>query len=215
MIKNWHVYLVTEEKFSSKSTIEVVKEAIKGGVDVIQLRDKNLNMRERYEIGKAIKKLAHDAGVDFIVNNDVDLAMALDADGIHIGQEDLPIEVVRKLMGKDKIIGVSVSNLEEIYEAQEKGADYIGVGAIFDTNSKDVKKENSNLGLNMLRMAKEKGRLPIIAIGGINHDNAGKVITSGADCISVISAIASSRDIEKSTALLKEIIIKSKEYKNE
>ncbi len=214
---NWDLYLITEEKLSAgRSTLEVVKEAVAGGVDVIQLREKNLPLRARFSLGLEIRKIARQAGIDFIVNDRVDLALALDADGVHLGQDDFPVKEARKILGEDKIIGISGYTLKEMELAESGGADYLGVGAVFSTNSKQVDRAKDGIGTSGIRRISEKSRLPIVAIGGLNKDNCGKVIESGADTISVISAITKAINISEETSLFKEKIINAKrgDYKN-
>lgn len=124
-MRNWDLYLITEESLSAgRKTIEVVKEAALAGVDVIQLREKNLSLRERFQLGKEIKKICQKYNIDFIVNDRVDLALALDADGVHLGQSDLPLRSARKILGADKIIGLSAWRDEQITKAEADGADY-------------------------------------------------------------------------------------------
>lgn len=213
MIKNWSVYLVTEESLSTKSTLEVVSEAIKGGIDVIQLRDKGLTMRERYVIGKELRRMTRAANIELIVNNDVDLAIAIDADGVHIGQDDLPIDEVRRLIGPSKIIGLTTGNIDEMVEAESKGADYIGIGAIYGTSSKDLPDRKKSIGLDILAEAKKRLSIPIVAIGGISHSNAREVIRAGGDCVAVISAITASNNIEEATRALKNVVEIEKDSK--
>lgn len=215
---DWDLYLVTEEKLSAgRSTLQVVKEAIAGGIDVIQLREKHLPLRARFKLGREIKDMAEQAGVDFIVNDRVDLALALDADGVHLGQDDLPVDEARRILGEDKIIGISSHTIEELKAAESGGADYLGVGAVFSTDSKQVDRARAEIGTSGIRRMSLKSRLPIVAIGGLNKDNCGQVIAAGANTISVISAITKAFNISEETSLFKEKIIKVKrgDLKNE
>jgi thiamine-phosphate pyrophosphorylase len=133
----------------------------------------------------------------FLVNDRVDIALAVDADGVHLGQNDMPIEIARKLMGDDKIIGLTVHNVDEAIEAENKGADYIGLGPIFDTSTK--KDAGGEIGPNKIREIKNLIRIPVIAIGGINMENCESVIRNGADCLAAISAVVYSDDVKSET----------------
>ncbi len=208
---NWDLYLITEEKLSAgRSTLEVVREAVNGGVDVIQLREKNLPLRERFRLGQKIKKITEQTDIDFIVNDRVDLALALDADGVHLGQSDLPLIEARRILGEDKIIGISGHTFKEIELAERDGADYLGVGAVFSTDSKQVDSSKDGIGPAGITKISEKSNLPIIAIGGLNKDNCCQVIESGADTISVISAITKAANISEETKIFKDKIISAK-----
>ena len=198
MIKNGDLYLVTEEKLSAgRKTIEVVQRAVAGGIDVIQLREKNKTTRARYQIGKKIKEIITGTEVDFIINDDPDLALALEADGVHLGDDDVPIHAAREVLGTDKIIGYSTSNLSEVKQAQEQGVDYVGFGAIYKTNSKNVKDRRQAIGLKKLRQVSKEVEIPIVAIGGINQNNITEVRQAGADAVAMISGITQAENIEK------------------
>lgn len=208
---NWDLYLITEESLSAgKKSIEVVKKAAAAGVDVIQLREKNLSLRERFQLGQQIKKICSRQKITFIVNDRVDLALALDADGVHLGQSDLPLRSARRILGPDKIIGLSAWRNQEITAAESDGADYLGVGAIFKTKSKKLNSEKNGIGLQRTAEIRKRTELPLIAIGGLNKNNAAQVIKSGADCISVITALARAEKIEKETLEFKKIIKQAK-----
>ena len=208
---NWDLYLITEERLSAgRKSLEVVKEAAAGGVDVIQLREKNLGLREKFQLGEQIKKICARHGITFIVNDRLDLAQALDADGVHLGQSDLPLRSARKILGPDKIIGLSAWQNQEITAAEADGADYLGVGAIFKTKSKQLNSDKNGIGLQRMAEIRQRTELPLIAIGGLNKENASDVIQSGADCISVITALTEEEIIEKETQKFKEIIREAK-----
>ncbi|MFP4020203.1 MAG: thiamine phosphate synthase [Halanaerobium sp.] len=208
---NWDLYLITEEKLSAgRKTVEVVKEAAAGGVDVIQLREKNLSLREKFKLGQQIKKICSRHNISFIVNDRVDLALALDADGVHLGQSDLPLQSARSILGPDKIIGLSAWQEAEISAAEADGADYLGVGAIFKTSSKKLNSAKNGIGLQRLTEIRKKTELPLIAIGGLHKNNAAQVIKNGADCISVITAITRAQNINSETAEFKNIIKRAK-----
>lgn len=202
------LYFVTEQALSGgRATIDIVKQAIAGGVDAVQLREKHMEAREVLELGYSLKEILHRHRIPLIVNDRIDIAMALDADGVHLGQTDLPIEVARKLLGPDKIIGISVSRVEEALEAVEKGADYLGVGPVFPTGSKEDAEKP--IGLEGLRRIREKASLHLTAIGGINRDNAAEVIKAGADSIAVISALTAAENVEEAARELRSVIDKT------
>ena len=210
-MRNWDLYLITEESLSAgRKTIEVVKEAALAGVDVIQLREKNLSLRERFQLGKEIKKICQKYNIDFIVNDRVDLALALDADGVHLGQSDLPLRSARKILGPDKIIGLTAWRNGEIRAAEAEGADYLGVGAIFKTKSKRLNPDKNGIGISGIEAIRRQTELPLVAIGGLNQHNSAEVISSGADVISVITAITKADEIGVQTARLKKIIEQAK-----
>jgi thiamine-phosphate pyrophosphorylase len=194
-IEDWGLYLVTGEELSAgRSTRDVVAAAIEGGASVVQLREKSQHARRRYDIGREVRAVTADAGVDFVVNDRVDLAMALDADGVHLGQEDLPVSVARELLGESAIVGCSVSTVPEARSAVEAGADYLGVGTVFATGSKDVADERV-IGLAGLRAIRGAVDLPLVAIGGIDAENARAVVEAGADAVAVISAVTQADDV--------------------
>lgn len=208
---NWDLYLITEERLSAgRKSIEVVKKAAAVGVDVIQLREKNLSLREKFQLGERIKKICVRHGITFIVNDRLDLALALDADGVHLGQSDLPLRAARRILGPDKIIGLSAWQNREITAAEAEGADYLGVGAIFKTKSKQLNPDKNGIGLQRLAEIRQRTDLPLIAIGGLTKNNAAQVIKSGADCISVITALTRAENIKKESQIFKKIIKQAK-----
>lgn len=208
---DWDLYLITEGSLSAgRKSIDVVKEAAAAGVDVIQLREKNLSLREKFKLGKEIKKICRQKGITFIVNDRVDLALALDADGVHLGQSDLPLQSARKILGSDKIIGLTAWRDQQISAAAAGGADYLGVGAVFKTGSKRLNSAKNGIGLNRIKELSKKTELPLIAIGGINRNNAAQVIKNGADCISVITALTRAENIKKESQIFKKVIKQAK-----
>ncbi|RQD78724.1 MAG: thiamine phosphate synthase, partial [Halanaerobium sp. MSAO_Bac5] len=145
---NWELYLITEEKLSQgRKSLEVVKKAVAGGVDAVQLREKNLSLRERYKLGIKLRHFTAARGVKLIVNDRVDLALALNADGVHLGQADLPLKEARAILGSDKIIGITATDLKAIKKAEAEGADYLGVGSVFKSNSKEVDSFKAGIGI--------------------------------------------------------------------
>ena len=187
----WRTYLVTQQSLSAgRSTVDIVEAAIEGGVDAVQLREKDVSARERYALGRRLRERTRAAGVDLIVNDRVDLAAAIDADGVHLGQSDLPVAAARDLLGEDAIVGVSSGSVAEAAAAADAGADYLGVGAIYGTTSKpDADTANDGLGLEALADIAAAVSIPVVAIGGITADNAAPTVDAGATAVAVISAI--------------------------
>ena len=187
----WRTYLVTQQSLSAgRSTVDIVEAAIEGGVDAVQLREKDVSARERYALGRRLRERTRAAGVDLIVNDRVDLAAAIDADGVHLGQSDLPVAAARDLLGEDAIVGVSTGSVAEAAAAADAGADYLGVGAIYGTTSKpDADTANDGLGLEALADIAAAVSIPVVAIGGITADNAAATVDAGATAVAVISAI--------------------------
>lgn len=187
------LYGITAENFAKgKSNIECIREMIKGGIKIIQYRDKNKSIKEKAKEAKEIAKICKDSGVIFIVNDHVDIAMLVDADGVHVGQDDMDIRDVRKIIG-DKIIGVSTHAPKEAIEAQKDGADYIGVGPIFKTTTKD----REPVGLEYLEFVVNNIDIPYVAIGGIKEYNFDKILSTGAKRVSLVSEIVGANNIQK------------------
>ena len=202
----WRLYVITDPKASrGRSDLEVAEAAIAGGADVLQLRDKEASSGRLYRVALQLRKLTRDAGIPFIVNDRLDIALAADADGVHVGQADLPASVVREIMGPARILGVSVNTVEEAILAERDGADYLGVGPVFEARGT---KPDAGLPLGVDRIARIRRRcgLPIVAVGGINAENARAVREAGADAAAVISAIVAADDIAQATRRLKRIL---------
>lgn len=204
---NWQVYLVTQDSLSGDhSTEAVVEAAIDGGVDVVQLREKETSARSRYELGQRLRDLTAEAGVPLLVNDRVDIAQAIDADGVHVGDSDLPPAVARDILGSDAIIGYSASTVAEAERAEAAGADYLGVGAVYGTSSKDVSAEEDGIGTERIEAIARAVSIPVVGIGGITADNAGDVVDAGADGVAVISEITAADDPQAATAALGEVV---------
>ncbi|AEH35987.1 thiamine phosphate synthase [Halopiger xanaduensis] len=204
---NWQTYLVTQASLSEgRSTLEIVEAAIAGGVDAVQLREKDTDARRRYELGLEVRELTAEAGVDLIVNDRVDIARAIDADGVHVGQSDLPVAVARGLLGSDAIVGCSASTVAEAREAEAEGADYLGVGTIYGTTSKDVDPEQDGVGPERVAAIADAVSIPIVGIGGITADNAGSVVEAGATGVAVISEITAADDPRAATEALAQAV---------
>jgi len=198
---DYSLYAITERSYIGKrNLVDAVEEAIKAGITVLQLREKDITSREFYHLALQLRELTKAYRIPFIINDRVDIALAVDADGVHVGQEDLPADVVRRIIGKEKILGVSAKTVEEAIKAEEDGADYLGVGAIFPSPTKP---SSEAIGLEGLKIIKSKVKIPVVAIGGITKDNAGEVIASGADGISCISAVFCGNIAENVRALKK------------
>lgn len=180
------------------SHVEIAARAVEGGASMIQLRDKVAGPGQLLPEARQIARLCRERGVCFIVNDRLDLALAADADGVHLGQDDLPPQAARRLLGPDKILGVSTHSLEQALDAAEQGADYLGIGPIFATGTKATGYEPR--GCEIIRQLRSRIDLPLIAIGGITLNNVGEVITAGATGAAVISAIVGAADIAAATA---------------
>ena len=176
-----------------RSLTDVLKEAATAGARLFQYRNKSASMKEAYAEALALRQVALDAGVTFIVNDRCDLALAVDADGVHLGQGDLPLDLARKVMGPEKLIGISTHNSDQVREATAGKPDYLGFGPIFKPGSKQD--HDPVVGLEGLRAMRRLTSLPVFAIGGIQIDQAGEVICAGANGVAVISAILKAPDI--------------------
>ncbi|MGB5989838.1 MAG: thiamine phosphate synthase [Marinifilaceae bacterium] len=199
------LYLVTDRDLSmGRSLEEIVEEAVKGGITMLQLREKNTSTADFYKIACSLKNLLKGHNIPLIINDRLDIAIASDADGLHIGQSDMPYSVVRKILGKDKIIGLSVETIEQAREANELDVDYIGLSPVFSTNTKtDI---NTPLELEGIREIASFTKHKTVAIGGINTQNTRDIIKNGADGIAVVSAIISQDNPRMAAAELKKII---------
>lgn len=196
------LYLVTDRSWLEDQTlISRVQLALEGGVTFVQLREKELAKEAFLEEAVELKKLCKEYGVPFVINDNVELALRVDADGVHVGQNDMEAGDVRDLLGPNKILGVTVRTVEQAVLAQKRGADYLGVGAVFPTGSKKDAKEIS---FETLCEISKAVTIPVIAIGGIRKDNVARLAGSGIQGIAVISAILAQKDIQNATSLLKE-----------
>ena len=203
----WRTYLVTQSSRStSRDTEEIVAAAIDGGIDAVQLREKGRAARDRYELGRRLREITAAASVPLIVNDRIDLAAAIDADGVHLGQSDLPIEVARKRLDSSAVVGCSTSTVQEAEAAEAAGADYLGVGAVYGTTSKDVPEEKNGIGTDPVAAIADVVDIPVLGIGGITADNARPVVEAGATGAAVISAVTTADDPTAATATLSEVI---------
>ena len=207
---DYRLYLVTDRNCLQQQTLEqAVEQAILGGVTLVQLREKAIASKEFYARALRIKAICHHYNVPLLINDRVDIALAVEADGVHIGQSDLPCGVVRQILGKDKIIGVSARTAQQAIQAQADGADYLGVGAMFATSTKQDAKTVSVETLNDIRQSVS---IPIVAIGGINHttlpalQQALQAAEMSIDGVAVVSAILRQKDVKLASEQLKKMI---------
>lgn len=195
------LYLITDQYIvKGLSHIQIAEKALLGGLKFIQYREKQLSKRESYKVALDLRDITKRFDATLIINDDIDIAMAVDADGVHLGQEDLPVQTARKMLGENKIIGLSTHSFKDAEEAQGSGADYIAIGPIFRSTTKDVREP---LGADIIKEIRKISRLPVIAIGGINENNIEDIMKAGADGAAVISAIITKEDI---TGAVKEFI---------
>ena len=190
---DYTLYLCTDRDLMRADIVEdAVRQALLGGVTMVQLREKNCSAKEFFETAQRVKKITDQAGVPLIINDRVDIALAVDADGVHVGQSDIPAAEARRLLGPDKIIGVSARTVEQARKAEADGADYLGVGAMFVTGTKQDAKVTSKEELKRIRAAVA---IPIVAIGGIKADNVEELKGTGIDGVAVVSAVIAAENI--------------------
>jgi thiamine-phosphate pyrophosphorylase len=202
---DWGFYLVTDSRLlGDRALLQIVSAAVDGGAKVVQYRDKDASTRCMVETAWAMVRLCREKGVCLLVNDRVDVALAVDADGVHVGQEDMPAGLARRLIGPDRLLGVSVHDTAEINQAERDGADYVSLSPIFATPTKPDHQEP--LGLDGIRRLAAASRLPVVAIGGIHRNNAAQVIRAGAVGICVVSAIIAAADPEEAARELRRIV---------
>lgn len=202
---DYTLYLVTDRDLMNSPTIEEsVRQAVLGGCTLVQLREKTASSRDFYETAWSLRHITAHMGVPLIINDRVDIALAVGADGVHIGQNDLPAAVVRKIIGPDKIVGISASNLRQAKAAVDAGADYLGIGAMYATGTK----MDANLtSLEELRKIRQAIRVPIVVIGGINEATIPSFHGTGVDGLAVVSAIVSQPDVAEAARKLKALFL--------
>ena len=198
---NYSIYLVTDHNcLQGRDFLGCIENALQGGVTLVQLREKNVDGGIFLQRAVAVKNLCDKYNVPLLINDRIDVALACKAAGVHLGQDDIPPSAARAILGPDAIIGVSAHSCEEALAAEKDGADYLGVGAVFPTNSKD---DASEVGLNMLKEIRQISKLPIVGIGGINAQNYTQVRAAGAEGAAIISGILGAENIEEEVRKIK------------
>lgn len=202
---DYSLYLVADPTSINQNSLpEAIEQAILGGCTVIQLRSKKLSDSVFYDLAKKVKQITDKYQIPLIINDRIDIAMSIKASGVHVGQSDLPAEVVRKIIGKDMILGVSVATVKEAIKAQMVGADYIGVGAVFNTVTKS---DAMSVSIATLKDIKNSVHIPVVAIGGINVANLTNLLDTNIDGIAVVSAILGQRNIMHASHTLKKMLL--------
>lgn len=200
---DYSVYLVTDRRNKTdEEFLNIIEEAIKGGTTVVQLREKTASTKEFYDLALRVKEITSRYGVPLLINDRIDIALAVDSEGVHIGQDDMPADIAREIIGDDKILGVSASTVEEAKKAEKDSADYIGSGAVFPTATKD---DADSVSKEELKEIVDSIDIPVVAIGGITVENANTLKGSGIAGFSVVSAIMSAEDPKEASLKLKEI----------
>ncbi|WP_324027430.1 thiamine phosphate synthase [Maribacter sp. BPC-D8] len=202
------MYVTDDSIRDDNSFFAILEAALKGGATIIQLREKSLDTLAFYKRAVRCKQLCSTYGIPLIINDRLDIALAIDADGVHIGQTDMPYDIARRLLGNSKIIGLSVSNKEQAVKWDAQAADYIGISPIFSTNTKTTDLAQP-LGISGLKKIRELYKKPIVCIGGIHKENTHEIIANGADGIAIVSAISKADNPEAATKELKEIVCKT------
>ena len=202
---DYSLYLVTDRGLArGRSTLDIVRAAAKGGVTCVQLREKECSTREFIDQALTIKDCLKTNGIPLIINDRLDVAQAVAADGVHLGQTDMPLATAKSILGDSMIIGISAESLEDAVEAEKGGADYLGVSPIYATPTKTD--TAPPLGLEGLRAIRQAVKIPLVGIGGLNKENAADVIANGADGVAVVSAIVAADDPESASRELIQII---------
>lgn len=203
---DYRLYLVTDrETLKGRDLCQSIEAAIAGGVTMVQLREKAASSLEFYEMARLVKAVTDHYQIPLIINDRLDMALAVDADGLHLGQDDLPLPIARKLFGQQRLIGVSVCTVPEAILAREQGADYLGVGAMYATPSKT---DAQLVTMAALRAIKESVDIPVVAIGGIGQENVESVMAAGIDGVAVISAILRAENCKSAAAQLFKLVTK-------
>jgi len=204
---DYSLYLVTDRKLlGERDLAPSIELAIQGGVSLVQLREKSISTKEFLSLALRVKEITSKYEIPLIINDRLDIALAVDAEGLHVGQDDLPMLKARELLGPNKIIGVSASTLAEALLAQQQGADYLGVGAVYSTSTKT---DASEVSLKQLELIKKSVSIPVVAIGGINLTNVQQVMATGINGVSVVSAILAQENIFMAAKQLQELLVNS------
>ncbi|MGI6174852.1 MAG: thiamine phosphate synthase [Christensenellales bacterium] len=203
---DYTLYLITDRTLMCSATIEEsVEEAVKGGCTLVQLREKEASSKEFFNTAVKVHAVTARLGVPLIINDRIDIALAVGAEGVHVGQDDMPAQHARRIIGKDKILGVSASNLSEAMAAVSAGADYLGVGAMYATGTKSEAQVTT---MEELKRIRERVNLPIVVIGGINQQTIPHFYGTGIDGLAVVSSIVAQPDVAKAARVLKELFLK-------
>ena len=206
---DYSLYLVTDRSLSlGRSNLEIIKAAVTGGVTVVQLREKEATTREVYEQGLKIRDFLREREIPLIINDRLDIALALDADGVHLGQDDMPVAAARKILGKEKLIGASVFTPAEARAAEAAGADYLGLSPIFVTSTKP--ELTVQIGIDGISPIRRAVRIPLVGIGSLNAGNAFRAMEAGLDGVAVVAAICSHHDPEGAARAIKAEVMKAK-----
>jgi thiamine-phosphate pyrophosphorylase len=206
---DYSLYLVTDRKLSlGRSNLDVIKAAVDGGVTIVQLREKELGTRDFYQEAIKIKLFLEMRHIPLIINDRIDIALAVDADGVHIGQNDMPLSVARNILGPDKIIGVSVFTAEEARQAESDGAEYLGLSPIFVTATKP--ELNRQIGIEGIGPIRQAVNIPLVGIGSMNASNAYNAIIAGLDGIAVVTGICSQDNIADAARGIKAEVLRAK-----
>ncbi|HOI75425.1 MAG TPA: thiamine phosphate synthase [Syntrophales bacterium] len=204
---DYSLYLVTDRRWlMGRDLVACIEEAILGGVTVVQLREKDADSRSFFELAGRMKALTDRYGIPLMINDRLDIAQAVGAAGVHLGLDDLPVPTVRKILGPDRIVGASAATVEEALCFEKEGADYLGVGAVFETATK---LGNESVSFDDLRNIKRAVNIPVVAIGGIKAENAGAVMETGVDGVAVVSSILAVPDVREAAARLAAAIRRS------
>lgn len=205
LFQDYNIYGITAEKFSKgRSNLEVVRDMLESGIKIIQYREKYKTLKEKYYECSEIRRLTREYGALLIVNDHIDLCLMVGADGVHIGQSDFPLKEVRKLLGDEYIIGVTAHTKDQIKEAENCGADYIGVGPIFQSFTKD--NPLPPIGLDIVKWCAQNCKIPFVAIGGIKENNIFEVLDMGAKCVALVTEIVGAEDIKDKIRRLQDIM---------
>jgi thiamine-phosphate pyrophosphorylase len=205
LVVDWSLYVVTDRPLARGRSLEqVVEAALRGGATVIQLREKETNTREFIALGQRLQELCRAHQVPLIINDRLDVALAIEADGVHVGQEDMPVALARRLLGPDKILGATASTPEEARQAEADGADYLGCNAVFYTPTKTD--TGTPLGIEGFRRLVQAVSIPVVAIGGIKATNTAELIQAGAAGVAVVSAVMAADDPEAAARELCQVV---------
>ena len=209
---DYSLYLVTDRVLSrGRSNLEVIRAALRGGVTVVQLREKEAATKEFFQQGLRIRDYLRQQDIPLIINDRIDIALALEADGVHLGQDDMPVGIARRILGSDKIIGASVFTVDEAMAAEAMGADYLGLSPIFVSETKP--ELVAQVGLEGIAPIKKSVRIPVVGIGAMNQTNAYEAIKAGLDGVAVVSAICAQEDPAAAAEAIKTEVMRAKGFK--